>query len=305
MNFRGGVHKWDSPMEPGDYTIPFEFTLPSRMPASILYNDKTTWQRPKAKIRYSVQAIMHSHDGSIMKYKQMIMVHQPPVAFVQDQIHAANKVINSWCCIGKGKSAVQAKFNKNVFYNNEWAGADITVNNSECDLPVKQIEFDVRQILYLKIGWNTISHEREVLANKNNTTIPAHHTDSHSTQMGLNLANIHYKVAPTQLRRVKNMNGGIFSPSTVKKRFPRSKEEMFQLENLAPATHSDIITNNYFLNVNTKFDEGCCVPENDLNLPLTIIPVTYPDSYGFTEPAGYAPTQLSYAKFNLHMLLYI
>ena len=66
---------------------------------------------------------------------------------------------------------------------------------------------------------------------------------------------------------------------------PRSPEEIFQLENMAPATHSDLITNTYTLNVNTKFD-GCCTDGCLISVPLTIIPVAQA-SYAFVEPPGY------------------
>ena len=39
-----------SMLMPGDYTVPFEFTLPHHLPSSIMYNNKHHHDRPKAVI---------------------------------------------------------------------------------------------------------------------------------------------------------------------------------------------------------------------------------------------------------------
>ena len=73
---------------------------------------------------------------------------------------------------------------------------------------------------------------------------------------------------------------------------------------MAPATHGDMITNDYYLNVNTSFDNGCGDGGHSISLPLTVIPATHQGSYGFTEPPGFAPYQLAYLKFDLLTHLY-
>lgn len=69
FDFRGNAFTFEQHLNPGDFTVPFEFTLPQRTPASILFINKSRESHPKAKIRYSVQAILHTHSGKILKYK--------------------------------------------------------------------------------------------------------------------------------------------------------------------------------------------------------------------------------------------
>lgn len=152
-------------------------------------------------------------------------------------------------------------------------------------------------------GWRSHTENFDVLENQDRNVIAAGHPEPITKQMGLDLSKIKYYAKPTQKRRVKNHNAGFFEPSTVKADVPRSKEEMFQLENLSPATHSDMMTNTYTLNVNTKFDGGCCVDGPSLSVPLTIIPLSM-ESYAFDEPAGYQPFQLGIAQIHLNSHLY-
>lgn len=93
--------------------------------------------------------------------------------------------------------------------------------------------------------------------------------------MELNLGNIRYAVDPTKRKK----KPGIFSGfETVN----RSPEEMFMLTQLSPACHSPHITNEYFLNTNVKFDGCmCCSSVPSISIPLTVIPMTNPATYGF------------------------
>jgi hypothetical protein len=66
---------------PGDYSVPFEFTLPATLPSSIMYHNKHHHKRPKAHITYFIKAVIENHDRTQLKYKQMLVLHEPPVAF--------------------------------------------------------------------------------------------------------------------------------------------------------------------------------------------------------------------------------
>jgi hypothetical protein len=54
------------------------------------------------------------------------------------------------------------------------------------------------------------------------------------------------------------------------------------------------------LRVFVKFDGcTCCSKLPTIEVPLTIIPETHMESYGFLEPAGYAPVELGYFKIDV------
>lgn len=77
-------------------------------------------------------------------------------------------------------------------------------------------------------------------------------------------------------------------------------EEIFMLSNLAPACHSPHVSNDYFLNVNVKYDGcTCCSAVPSISLPLTVIPMTHMGSYGFAEPPNYQPYVLAQVVVNI------
>ena len=66
---------------PGDYCIPFAFMLPPGVPSSIFYKNHNHLKKPKAKIKYTLKTILHSHHHhDNMKYKQVIIVREAPEA---------------------------------------------------------------------------------------------------------------------------------------------------------------------------------------------------------------------------------
>lgn len=76
-----------------------------------------------------------------MKYKQWIVVHEPPVAFQENSQSCQNVHLKTCCCQEQGESKLSVAFNKNVFFSNEQAFADVTVDNSQSKLNVKEVEF--------------------------------------------------------------------------------------------------------------------------------------------------------------------
>jgi hypothetical protein len=130
-----------SQLMPGDYTVPFEFTIPSHLPASIMYQNRQHTDKPKAFIAYYVKAKIENHDRTYLKYKQMLVLHEPPVAFKQDEQHRQTVGITTCCCFDQGKTGLLVQFDKNVFFSNEIAKANVSVDNRECNLKISEIEF--------------------------------------------------------------------------------------------------------------------------------------------------------------------
>jgi len=135
------------------------------------------------------------------------------------------------------------------------------------------------------------SFSYKVLANKDRSGIPAKHEGLLEKSYELNFRDIKYVVEPT-----KTVSVDLFTTKEVQ----MSPEEIFMLSNMPSACHSEHIRNEYFLNVNLKYDGcTCCAPLPNIQVPLTVIPETKLESYGFSEPAGYAPFQLGYFRFDL------
>ncbi len=69
MEFRAVCFTFQGPLNPGDYTIPFEFTLPNNLPSSIMFKNKFHRDKPSAKVKYNIKAIINTYDKRFLKYK--------------------------------------------------------------------------------------------------------------------------------------------------------------------------------------------------------------------------------------------
>ena len=169
------------------------------------------------------------------------------------------------------------------------------MDNSQSELDVSELEFEIRQYLDLKTGWDHHRSEHEVLENQNHERMPAHAAEHKTLQMGLELGRIRFHVHPEKKKKEK----GTFYNSY--KMVPRTPEEMFMLSQLAPACHSQHIRNDYYLNCNVKYDGCTCSNLPHVEVPLTVIPVVNEALHGFPEPEGYSPMQLGYFQFQVPM----
>ena len=141
LDFKGTAFQFHETLGPGDYTIPFEFMLPNHIPASIYFKAHHHHDKPKSVVKYTIKGILHGHDGRDLSYKQLLVLHEPPVAFQENNTQMQTVPITNCCCFNKGSTNMSVQFPKNVFFNNEIASASVIVNNNGCDLNVHEIEF--------------------------------------------------------------------------------------------------------------------------------------------------------------------
>ena len=188
MEFRAECFRFQGPLDPGDYIIPFEFALPANLPASMVYENRRISGDPWIKIKHTIQAIVNMHDNSMIKYKQWIIVHEPPVPFVANSATTSTAEVKSCGCFAKGSANMTALFSKNVFYSNETAYADVTYDNSKSGLAVKEIEFQVRQKLRIQAGGHHCENRIDVIECKDLEPVKQFETKVQTKRMSLNLA---------------------------------------------------------------------------------------------------------------------
>ena len=69
-------------LPPGDYIVPFQIQLPNDLPSSIMWSRKDHYDKPKAKIKYEIEAELDISGYKDMKYEQMLIIHEKPRPFV-------------------------------------------------------------------------------------------------------------------------------------------------------------------------------------------------------------------------------
>ena len=116
-------------------------TLPFDIPASIWYEPKHS-DHPLSKIKYTIEAVVENMDGTVLKYKSMLVIQEQPVEFKEGDIQSKSLAVMS-CCCSSGSTNMEVKFNKNIFFSNETAEATIKLDNRLCTLKIMEVEFRV------------------------------------------------------------------------------------------------------------------------------------------------------------------
>lgn len=133
-------------LNPGDYVIQFSFMLPQDIPSSFYLKERHCREKPKGKVKYYCQI---KTDGASsddkMKYKNTFMVREKAVNFKVGHVHEESHGITVCCCCEKGQSKLTCTFEKNIYCPNEIARASVTIDNSQCEVGVKDIKFFVKQ----------------------------------------------------------------------------------------------------------------------------------------------------------------
>jgi len=108
-------------------------------------------ERPKAKIKYFVKTVLHCEGiAHNMKYKQVLIIREPPVPFKVGEQQQETSKVTTWCCIDQGISAMWSAFEKNIYTPQEIAKAMIHVDNSRCQLAVTRCKFFIEQRMTIR-----------------------------------------------------------------------------------------------------------------------------------------------------------
>lgn len=275
-------------LNPGSYAVSFQFTLPFGMPSSIYYKNVTTRERPKAKIKYFVKAIVHALNMSeSMKYKQIIAIREKPVQFKTNEQQQETSIVKTWCCIDQGVSSMWSTFEKNIYTPQETARAMIHVDNSRCQLPVTRCRFFIEQRMTIRgVGPFAHTHSFTNKLIERDVQGPQALQGGFQTELLMNLNEIRYEAVVNKKKKGVQMT--------------LSPEDLFAMTGLQPACHSRHITNEYFICIELEYDGcTCCSNLPDARTPLTIVPLVNPACFGFQPPNGFIPYELGLFAINL------
>ena len=260
---------------PGDYTVPFEFQLPSYLPASFLFSKTNIEAKPKAKVKYHIKVRMVTRLPSLrpMQYKQVLIIREAPPA-VELMINQNNRLpIRTWCCINQGVSEITGRFEKNMYCPNEKVKADAIINNAQCNLNVTDIRLAIEQEVTITCDGHTWK-EMYTIAEKLEAGVMARFPTPEYRYIEIDLSTIQFPVP--DMRRKKNK--------------PISMEDKFMLSQAQPVTHGMHVTNEYFVAIRMNFNGcTCCSTLPMSRIPLVITPMINPACYGFQIPADYQP----------------
>jgi hypothetical protein len=170
-------------------------------------------------------------------------------------------------------------FEKNVFMPHELLRAQVNVDNSDCKLDCVEVEMDIYLDMKMNIGHHHYSHKESLKGAHDKKKGPKAGEKDWQKEMVVDLSHIKYDA----IKDKKAKDGT---------RRPMSLDDQFMMSQLQPATrHAKHFSARYYSSVETKFDGcTCCNETPDAKVPMTIVPVVNPNSFGFAPPSnGWAP----------------
>ncbi|XXQ39395.1 Arrestin C-terminal-like domain-containing protein [Plasmodiophora brassicae] len=137
-------------LNPGQYSIPFTFTLPSDLPGSFYEEtqDKRSDQDGyyRAAVSYTVAAEcvstqLFSFGSHTLESQCEMVIHAKLLSSIVGVTRQANATIRSWCCINQGVVSMRASFEKNAYMSGETAHVLLQFDNqSTVDINSFQIK---------------------------------------------------------------------------------------------------------------------------------------------------------------------
>lgn len=119
--------------------------------------------------------------------------------------------------MSQGVSSVTTMFDKNTFEPHETCRANVTIDNSNCNLQVQHLRFALEQELELTTGTHTFRHTY-TLADQTQPGVAARATTDEPRSMTLDLKTI--RRIPPEMRKKKG------------KQIAWSPEDLFMLQNI-------------------------------------------------------------------------
>ena len=77
FNKKEMVYVFSEPLlKNGDYQIPFQFTLPSGLPSSMMWRNMTVAEQPKCEVKYFIRAYLNHDNNKNMIHKQLLILKE-------------------------------------------------------------------------------------------------------------------------------------------------------------------------------------------------------------------------------------
>jgi len=221
---------------PGQYCFPFCFVPGSNLPGSFFEQENGF----TAVIKYKVKAELTNFQdsGAKLKYCQPLILREPIKNQMLYNVPIENAInAKTWCCLSQGVSKMKCFFEKNTYCPGEQANMMCEIENSQCNLPVRNV--NIRLLMNIRLITNT-GREKFITEVVNSFDLPG--IGAHETAVENNR-----KVA------------GIFLTNRFRNRA------------IQPSTTGSLVKCEYILSVKTVLDGvTCCTADPEVRIPLTI-----------------------------------
>jgi len=184
---------------PGQMTFPFSFMIDETFPGSFEINWTSDGNNPACcMLVYKLTGLMKFQDysGVHTLFKDVIIrVGQKPDNNVISRQDAPfensnlrkqiNAPIKQWCFFNKGAFKCSGQFEKEIYPMGERVNVMVDIDNSQCSLPMTEIDYDLRAVHEVRIGDHAHGWTTHIDSHKNTEQVEAGRR--RSLTLGINL----------------------------------------------------------------------------------------------------------------------
>lgn len=145
-NFNSPIFKWDSSLNPGGYSLPFNFVLPSNIPNSFQYVNGPT----KANIKYKFYAKLESVTNEELHAKTLIQIQQGSFTYNENILTYKQVKLNTWCCCNQGECKISVMFPQELYTHTQAITCMVEIDNSQSKLDILEVACRLKLSLRLK-----------------------------------------------------------------------------------------------------------------------------------------------------------
>lgn len=196
-NFHYPIYRWDYPLNPGGYSLPFAFFLPTNIPGSFHYQRGST----KADISYKFHAKLISVHDEKLKARALVQVRQSAYMYNANILADKHARMKTWCCCDKGECKISVVFPQDSYNPTQIANCKAEIDNSQSKLDVLRVSCSLISSLRLKCSSsNTFFNKETVISEVIPRGIPAGASPlvNSSIELSLNL--------PSRMQTLSNMH---------------------------------------------------------------------------------------------------
>ena len=309
IDFNGTCFVFQYELEPGDFTIPFEFVLPAKIPGSVMFRDDTMRESPRAEVKYYIKSIITYKDNDLepVIFRSLLKVLEQPSEDSKSYIVPKTITTSRFLgCLMKGETTVSLYMKKKIYFTNDELDIDVIIDNKNCQYDIDLVQVELIQQLSLMrdldveiwefedpdrpieeikpIGYRYYQHyikKRKIfryndeytimIQNNSNTVHSLEENIAHRT-FDFNLKAIKYEVDPLRSAPKPGWFTGYIQVQ-------RPPDEVFMLERMAPSCMSLNIKNQYVIRVVLTFDGTFYKFRKTVEFPVQIGPEIDMDRY--------------------------
>lgn len=136
INFQLPIYRWDQDIQPGGYSLPFKFILPTNIPGTFYYRRATDYDTAIAKISYKFHGKLISLRNELLKGRVSVNVRQASVSYNTNVSVCTNAKMRTWCCSSQGLCKINANFRQDSYCPSQIADIQVILDNSQSQLDV-------------------------------------------------------------------------------------------------------------------------------------------------------------------------